>query len=156
MLITLALTAVVAMLLLFCAVFLVQLRMINRRITKFFGTGNDRHDLEQKLTHCLTTVSGVDAKYSDVVESLENLENHLNRCVQKIGIVRYNPFEDMGGDLSFTLALLNARDEGVVLNGIYNRDYAYTYAKPVKALQSKYPLSEEEKDAIKLAMGEGK
>ena len=78
--IILALSAVTAVLLVFCAIQMVQIRRLKKRVNKFFGTGDDQHDLEHKLMHCLVTVSGVDAKYSDLVEGLASLEKRVNNC----------------------------------------------------------------------------
>jgi hypothetical protein len=146
------LACAVLALLVFCLVLLVTLLRLRKRVNYIFGAGDDRRHLEKKLLQCLSTVSAVDAKYDEVLESIAVLDRRLEFCVQKVGMVRYNPFDNMGGDLSFALALLNGRDEGVVINGIYSRDYSYTYGKPVKNITSKYPLSDEEKAAIRLAM----
>ena len=79
-------------------------------------------------------------------------EKDLTKCIQKIGIVRYSAFKDTGSDLSFTLALLDEHNDGVVLNGIYSREMSNIYAKPVKAGKSTYTMSEEEKQAVQKAM----
>ena len=76
----------------------------------------------------------------------------MEDCIQKIGIVRYNAFKDTGSDLSFALALLDSKDNGVVLNGIYSREMSNIYAKPVEKGVSKYVLSDEEKQAIEKAV----
>ena len=64
-------------------------------------------------------------------------------CIQKIGIVRYSAFRDTGSDLSFTLAMLDENNDGVVLNGIYSREISNIYAKPVKNGKSEYTISED-------------
>ena len=76
----------------------------------------------------------------------------MESCVQKIGIVRYSAFRDTGSDLSFALALLDEKNNGVVLNGIYSREMSNIYAKPVENGESTYTLSEEEKQAINKAI----
>ena len=76
----------------------------------------------------------------------------MKNCTKKIGIVRYNAFKDTGRDLSFSLAILDAHNNGVVLNGIYARDCSNIYAKPVENGESKYVLSNEEKEAINKAI----
>ena len=80
------------------------------------------------------------------------MDNQISSCIQKIGLVRYNAFKDTGSDLSFTLAILNEENTGVVLNGIYGRDMSNIYAKSVEKGQSKNILSEEEKEAISKAI----
>ena len=76
----------------------------------------------------------------------------MDTCIQKIGIVRYNAFKDTGSDLSFALAMLDEKNNGVVLNGIYSREMSNIYAKPVEKGKSKYTLSEEEQQAIQKAI----
>ena len=66
--------------------------------------------------------------------------------------IRYSAFKDTGSDLSFTLALLNKENTGVVLNGIYSSDMSNIYSKPVEKGESNYTLSEEEKQAINKAI----
>ena len=84
--------------------------------------------------------------------SIEHMEKVVKDCVQKVGIVRYQAIPNMGADLSYTVALLNEDNDGVVFNGIYGREGCYTYAKPVKNGKSTYNLSEEEEQAINKAM----
>jgi hypothetical protein len=69
-----------------------------------------------------------------------------------VGVVRYNAIANTGADLSFAIALLDQNNNGFVLNGIYSRDGSYTYAKPIENGQSKYNLSDEEKEALTKAI----
>ncbi len=71
---------------------------------------------------------------------------------KKYGIYRYNAYQDTGSELSFTLALLDEKNNGVVLNGIYSREMSNIYAKPIENGKSSYKMTEEEKEAIKRAM----
>jgi hypothetical protein len=66
-------------------------------------------------------------------------------------MVRYNAFDDTGGDQSFALALLNTQGDGAIVNGLFHRNECRVYAKPVKAWQSSYSLSDEEQEAIRKA-----
>jgi len=77
-----------------------------------------------------------------------SLERDLQRCIQKVGVVRYNAFDDVGSDLSFSIALLDDNDNGVVISGIYSRESSTTYAKKIVNGTSKNPLSAEELQAI--------
>jgi hypothetical protein len=67
-------------------------------------------------------------------------------------MVRFNPFSDTGSDMSFSLALLNQRATGLVMTGLWGRDEVRLYAKPVDRHESRYILSQEEKQAIDLAI----
>lgn len=79
------------------------------------------------------------------------LETSIEACLQKTALVRFNAYDNMGSDLSFSLALLDQQDNGIVISSLYGREESRTYAKPVVGGNSTYPLSEEEKDAISQA-----
>jgi hypothetical protein len=73
----------------------------------------------------------------------------LTTAIQKVAILRFNPFDDLGGDQSFVLALLDDQSNGVVISSLHNRDNTRVYAKPVKNGQGdNITLSQEEKNAI--------
>jgi uncharacterized protein YlxW (UPF0749 family) len=76
----------------------------------------------------------------------------LMSAVQRIGLVRYDAFEDMGGHLSFSAALLDAEGDGIVITSINGRQDTRCYAKPVEAWTSRHNLSEEEEAAIQQAL----
>ena len=82
----------------------------------------------------------------------EHLNNELARTTQKVGLYRYDAYNNTKNKLSFTLALLNRENSGVVLNSVYGMDNSNIYAKPVKKWKSKYNLSFEEEEAIKIAI----
>ena len=94
------------------------------------------------------------AKAQSDIEKLNNMHNTLyeqtQKCVQKVGVVRFNAFDDTGSDLSFAISFLDAKNDGVVLSSIYGRNEARCYAKPINNSASTYMLSDEEKAAIEL------
>ena len=71
--------------------------------------------------------------------------------IQKLGLVRFNPFNEMGGDQSFSIALLNGKDNGVVITGLHTRERTRVYVIDIKGGKSKHELSDEEKKALKIA-----
>jgi len=75
---------------------------------------------------------------------------------QKVGLVRFNPFEEMGGDQSFALALLNGKDDGIIITGLHTRERTRVYLREIKTGKSKYVLSKEEKRALQIATGRDK
>ena len=111
----------------------------------------DNVDLENLLIHYAKKVNTVEAKEESILKEIGRLSNELKYCTQKVGVVRYNAIEKVGADLSFAIAMLDAEDNGVVLNGIYSRDGSYIYSKPIKSGTSTYRLSDEEVQAINLA-----
>ena len=72
---------------------------------------------------------------------------------QKSGLVKYDAFNELGGKLSFSLALLNETDDGYMLNTVHNRDGCYIYMKEIVKGNSIIMLTEEEKEALDIAMG---
>ena len=83
-----------------------------------------------------------------ISQELEDLKKKHSFSVQKIGIVRYNPFSQVGGDQSFSLAFLDEDNDGVVITSYYTREGNRVYGKSIKGGKSEYSLSEEEKQAI--------
>jgi hypothetical protein len=112
-----------------------------------FGDKN----IEELLETCIDKVTQVGIKNREIENQINSIERTLIQCVQKIGIVRYNAFENVGSDLSFSIALLDNKDDGIILSGIYSRDSSSTYAKPVIAGKSRYTLSAEEIQALETA-----
>jgi len=113
--------------------------------------GLSDRNMEELLETCLGSVNSVSAKNRDIELKMNEIERTILQCVQKVGIVRFNAFDNVGSDLSFSIALLDNNDSGVVLSGIYARDSSSTYAKPVSYGKSKYSLSAEEIQAIDIA-----
>ncbi|MGB9679701.1 MAG: DUF4446 family protein [Thermoanaerobacteraceae bacterium] len=103
-------------------------------------------------------VSEISKENEDIKEDLKKmqlnynmLEKEVKTSIKKVGIVRYNAFSDVGSDLSFSIALLDSNDNGIIISGIYGRNDTATFAKPIEKSQSKYPLSAEEIQAIERA-----
>ncbi len=85
---------------------------------------------------------------ANIEKSKNQLSEGLTFAIQKIGLIRFDAFEDVGGKLSFAAALLNDRGDGVIISSINGRQENRVYAKPVKGGESIYNLSIEEKEAI--------
>lgn len=88
-----------------------------------------------------------------VGQEVAALHELLLAAIQRIGLVRFDAFEDMGGQLSFALALLDADGTGVVLSSINGRREARVYAKAIEGAESAVALSDEEREAVRKAMG---
>ena len=90
------------------------------------------------------------------MEALNRLHHELEaltqQSIQKVGVIRFNPFADTGGDQSFAVALLDAEGNGVVLSSLHGRADTRIFAKSVQAGRSKHALSDEEQDAIRKAL----
>jgi hypothetical protein len=107
--------------------------------------------VEQLLEKCIDKVSDVSNKNKEIENKINNIERNLLQCYQKLGVVRFNAFDNVGSDLSFSIAILDNNDNGIVISGIYSRDSSSTYAKPVIGGKSKYSLSAEEIQSLEIA-----
>jgi len=109
-------------------------------------------DKSRDLLHELASlIRGIEHDNRITEKDIAQLYSILEYCVQKVAVVRYNAFHNVGSDQSFSVALLDIGDNGVVISGIYGRDSSTTYAKPVRGGASDYVLTDEEEDAIALA-----
>lgn len=125
---------------------------LNNRYKKFMNKLGNGKNLEEDLENFMYKVDRVEKQNAEITNFCKNLDEDISKCVQKIGIVRYSAFKDTGSDLSFTVALLDEKNNGVVFNGIYSREMSNIYAKPVENGNSKYTLSNEEIEAIEKAI----
>ena len=139
-------------LLLLVITMMAKLSSLNKRYKKFLEKLGNGNNIEEDLETYMYRVEKVEKQNAEIANYVKTLDEDLTRCIQKVGIVRYNAFKDTGSDLSFTLALLDEHNDGVVLNGIYSREMSNIYAKPVENGKSKYTISEEEQEAIQKAM----
>ncbi len=114
-------------------------------------TGTSGGNLEQILDDHIARVHRVAEEIADVETRTRRLEKAAYFNMQHLGIVRFNPFHDTGGDQSFAIALVDGHGNGVVLSSLHARDVTRVYAKPLTRWESTYSLTEEEKQAIALA-----
>ena len=123
---------------LFKAVGRVELKY--KRLMK--GTSNK--NLEEILLERLDSVDEAKEVSEKALKECEKLKIKLKDCIQKVAIMRYKAFENVGSDLSFSIAMLDDNNDGIILTGIYGRQESTTYAKPIDKGISRYDLSEEE------------
>ena len=96
----------------------------------------------------MKTVGAIDRRIDGLVVALEEQSAAGRFALQRFGLVRYDAFSEMGGQLSFSAAFLDDHGDGLVITSINGRTETRTYAKPVKALGSPHNLSDEEQEAI--------
>ena len=133
-------------------IMIAKLSSINKKYRTFLQKIGNGKDITEDLENYMYRVERVEKQNAEISQYIKNLDEDLTKCIQKVGIIRYNAFKDTGSDLSFTLALLDENNNGVVLNGIYSREMSNIYAKPVQNGQSSYTLSNEERQAINKAI----
>lgn len=133
-------------------VLLIKNRRMNDRYKKFMKKLGNGKNIEEDLEKFMSKVDKVEKQNSEIISFCKNLDEDVSKCIQKVGIVRYSAFKDTGSDLSFTVALLDEKNNGIVFNGIYSREMSNIYAKPVENGNSSYTLSNEEIQAIEKAV----
>jgi hypothetical protein len=137
--------------LLFAIIAMVQLRKNKKKLEILFS-GKEVADLESVLLNQSKELTTLDKEIQELFEISNRIHSLALRSVHKVGIVRFNPFKDIGGDQSFALALLDGKDSGIVISSLHTREGTRIYSKPVvKGISEKYTLTEEEKMAIKEA-----
>lgn len=125
--------------------------IIHKRYVSFMKKLGKGSNLTEMLQQYLKEVSEIKKDNTEIKNYYTKLDSDMAACVQKVGLVRYNAFKDVGSDLSFAIALLDGNNNGVVLNGIYGSESSNIYAKPIKNKMSTYQLSQEEEYAIEIA-----
>jgi len=116
---------------------------------KFF---KERKKEPKNLKEILVCFNSLEKNFKNLSEELEKLKEESKFFIQKTGIVRFNPFSGIGGDQSFSIALLDRNNNGFVITSFYTREKNRVYAKPIVSGKSQYFLSKEEKEVIEKAI----
>lgn len=129
-----------------------QFGKIKKR-NKIFFSGNKVKNLEELMLSQAQSLSSLDKD----IQELYNISNKINTLafsgLHKVGVIRYNPFRDVGGDQSFSIAFLNGKNNGLTISSLFTREGTRIYSKSIiKGESEKYPLTEEEKKAIQMAI----
>ena len=124
----LVLFIIVIILLILYITSVINLKKLRTSYSRFMSKLGNGNNIEELLKEYIKRVETVEAKNGEIISYCKLIDENIKRCTQKIGIVRYNAFKDVGSDLSFTLAILDDYNNGVVLNGIYARDNSNIYA----------------------------
>ena len=149
-LITVAVINLILLVLYICNLF--KLKKINKNYNKFMKKIGNGENIDEMLRKYISKVEEVDKRNEDIIKYCNRLDKEISLCIKKIGMVRYSAFKDTGSDLSFALALLNDNNDGVLLNGIYSREMSNIYAKKIQEGKVSTKLSDEEKQALEIAL----
>ena len=136
-----------AIVLLFCY----KINKVEKRYEGFISKFDEKENIEEALKTYLEMVKNVNEENKIIKANELELEKRLDKSLQKLGIVRYNAFDDVGSELSFAIAILDNENNGFVINSIYGRSSSNVYAKTIENGTSKYTLSDEEIKAVNLA-----
>lgn len=127
----------------------IEFRLIRlTRTLRLLFTGRSGADLEQVLRDYMERMDRVDETVRAVHARAARIEEKAPLTISHLGIVRFNPFADKGGDQSFAVAFLDDHGDGVVFTGLHSRSEVRVYAKPIVGNASTYPLTSEESEAI--------
>lgn len=130
-----------------------KLNKLTKKYNRFMG-GKNVKALEKEIVRILNE----NKQLKDIAQSnkkdIDVIYKILEFSYQKCGIVKYDAFRQMGGKLSFSLALLNKRNDGFILNSVHSSDGCYSYTKEIRGGKCDIDLGDEEQHALDLAMGE--
>lgn len=149
--IIIGLAAVLLILLILTIVNIVQMRKLKKSYRAFM-TGKNGKNLEDTLITRLSQVDSLIESNDENEKNIETLFKNMKFTYQKMGLIKYDAFNEMGGKLSFSLAMLDVRDNGFIINAMHTREGCYTYIKEIVDGNSIIVLSEEEQEALNRAM----
>lgn len=129
----------------------VKLNKLSKRYKKFMG-GKNAKSLEKDIVGLYEDNKFIKTSMDKNKKDIETLYKKFEGAFQKVGIVKYDAFNQMGGQLSFTLALLDENDNGFILNSVHSTEGCYSYTKEIKGGLSDISLGVEEKQALDMAM----
>lgn len=151
-----AVVIIAVFLLIILILLLVQLskvKRLKRRLDKFL-TGKDGKNLEEKIFALLEDNKFLKNSTEKNKKDIRILYKNMEAAYQKMGLVKYDAFNQMGGQLSFCLALLDENNNGFVINSVHSTEGCYSYTKEIKQGGSSISLGKEEAEALAIAMGE--
>lgn len=127
---------------------------MNRMLKKYekFMRGKNAENLDESIQANFEKVDELILSHQRSMMKLDATMNGIKSTYQKMGIVKYNAFKEMGGNLSFALALLNNNDTGFIITSMHGRESCYTYIKEVINGQCYSALGDEERLALDKAM----
>ena len=148
----LALVILVIVLIILNIVSLVKISNIKKRLRKFMK-GKDARSLEKEIIALHEDNKFLKNMTDTNKKDIRDLNKRFAKAFQKIGLVKYDAYQQMGGLLSFSLAILDEDNNGLILNSVHSTEGCYTYTKEVVYGECKLELSNEEKVALDQAMG---
>jgi len=122
---------------------------------KKLTTGVTKENLMQVLEEHFARIENLEESENTIKKDIEGIKQEDLTHIQRVGLIRFNPFDDTGGNQSFALALLDDHGDGTVISSLHSRESTRVYGKPVKNFsESGFEFSAEEKQAIEMAKKE--
>ena len=150
--IIIGLAALVIILMILMIVNVVQMSKLKKNY-KIFMTGKNAKTLEDTLIKRLDQVDELMVANKANEKNIKALFQNMQLTYQKMGLVKYDAFHEMGGKLSFSLAMLDMKNNGFIISAMHTREGCYTYIKEIVDGNSIIVLSEEDQEALNQAMG---
>lgn len=119
---------------------------------EFFMRGEDGHSLERRLSVEVTEIREASAALEQLFQEQARLKSVQHHTFQKIGFVKYNAFENIGNDLSFSLTLLDGNNNGICISSVYGRNESRIFSKPIIGGKALVSLSQEELESLNEAV----
>ena len=148
----LVMAIVIVILLIICIANICSISKMKKTGKKFMQ-GKNAMSLEQEITGLFEDNKFIKNAIEKNKKDIRNLYKNFESAFQKVGIVKYDAFNQMGGKLSFSLALLDENNNGFILNSVHSTDGCYSYTKEIENGVCKISLGEEEEKALNIAMG---
>jgi hypothetical protein len=150
--ILIGMAAVIAISVILIIIQMVKLSKLKKKYSVFMQ-GKDAKSLEKDIIGLYEDNKFIKVSIEKNKNDIRELFKKQELSFQKVGIVKYDAFKQMGGQLSFSLALLNENDCGFIINSVHSTEGCYSYSKEIKNGQCSILLGEEEKQALDMAMG---
>jgi hypothetical protein len=128
----------------------IQVRRLQKKYNQLLK-GSDKKNIGELFDEYFEKIDDLESVREDLRGEIEEIKALAAAGIHHIGIVRYSAYDDVGGDLSFSVALLDGDYSGVLITSIFGRDESRTYAKPITRGESSYKLAYEEQEAIRRA-----
>ena len=130
----------------------IQMFKLRKKLRILFQ-GSGSKNLEEILIEQVKKTENQKKGLEKSGEEIKELKEISKKTFQKISLMRFNPFKNVGGDQSFSIALLDSQNNGFVISSLYSQEGNRVYAKAIKQGKSEYPLSKEEEQTIQQAIG---
>lgn len=151
--ILIGLLILILILLILLIVSMVKQSKLKKRYEAFMQ-GSDAQSMESQIAGLFQDIDTLKKDTKDNGKEIRHIYKRLETVFQKIGIVKYDAFKQMGGQLSYSLALLDEGNNGFIINSVHSTDGCYSYTKEIKKGECEISLGEEEQQALNIAMNE--
>lgn len=142
---------VTILLFIFILINIIQMHKLKKKY-KMFMDGKNAKTLEESIMNRMDQIDYLISSNKKNEDDIESIHKNLKGTFQKVGLVKYDAFQEMGGKLSFSLALLNQINDGFIINAMHSREGCYTYIKEIIDGNSIIALAEEEEEALNMAI----